>query len=218
MYHPRHLGASGAEDPRNVDRAAIDRLLDFWFGPLGDDGTVDREHRVLWFYPSEDFDQRCREGFAGDLARAARGDLDPWASTPHGRLALIILLDQFSRNIYRGTARAFAQDAKAFALCEEGVADGMDRALRPAERLFFYLPLEHAEDITLQRLSVETFRRLCRAVAPAWRKDYESFLDYAQRHHDIIARFGRFPHRNAALERPSTPEEIEFLKQPGSSF
>ena len=114
--------------------------------------------------------------------------------------------------------RAFATDAMALDLALEGMRLGVDAALPPLERLFFYLPLEHAEDITLQRLSVETFRRLCRAVAPAWRKDYESFLDYAQRHHDIIARFGRFPHRNIALGRESTPEEIDFLKQPGSSF
>jgi len=201
-----------------VDRAAIDRLLDFWFGPLGDDGTVDREHRVLWFYPSEDFDQRCREGFAGDLARAARGDLDPWASTPHGRLALIILLDQFSRNIYRGTARAFAQDAKAFALCEEGVADGMDRALRPAERLFFYLPLEHAEDRTAQQRSVERFERLCDEVSSEQRPLFEDFLDYARRHRAIIERFGRFPHRNKPLGRASTAEECEFLAGPDASF
>jgi len=201
-----------------VDRAAIDRLLDFWFGPLGDDGTVDREHRVLWFYPSEDFDQRCREGFAGDLARAARGDLDPWASTPHGRLALIILLDQFSRNIYRGTARAFAQDAKAFALCEEGVADGMDRALRPAERLFFYLPLEHAEDRTAQQRSVECLERLCDEISSEQRPLFEDFLDYARRHRAIIERFGRFPHRNKTLGRASTAEECEFLAGPDASF
>ena len=132
-----------------------------------------------------------------------------------GRLALIVLLDQFSRHIHRGTGAAFAQDPAAQRLATDGIERGLDRDLIPAARSFFYLPLEHAEDIALQRLSVESFRRLCDEVAPAWRKDYESFLDYAQRHHDIIARFGRFPHRNAALGRQSTPEEIEIPEAAG---
>ncbi len=201
-----------------MDREPIDRLLHFWFGKLADDGSVDREHRVLWFDASEEFDRRCREEFATDLARAAAGDLDQWCSTPRGRLALIILLDQFSRNIYRGTARAFAQDAKALALCEEGLADGTDRVLRPAERLFFYMPLQHAEDRAAQQRSTECLERLCAEVSAEPRPLFEEFLDYARRHQAVVERFGRFPHRNAVLGRASTPAELEFLAGPDSSF
>jgi uncharacterized protein (DUF924 family) len=115
-------------------------------------------------------------------------------------------------------AQAFAQDPAAQELALAGIDDGIDRELAPVQRSFFYLPLEHAEDRALQALSVECYERLAATVADRWRKDYASFLDYARRHRDVIERFGRFPHRNAALGRPSTPEEIAFLQQPGSSF
>jgi len=175
---------------------------------------------VLWFDASEEFDRRCREEFATDLARAAGGDLDQWCSTPRGRLALIILLDQFSRNIHRGTARAFAQDAKAFALCEEGLADATDRILRPGERVFFYMPLQHAEDRAAQRRSIECLERLCAEVSAEQRPLFEEFLNYAyaRRHQAVVQRFGRFPHRNAVLGRVSTRAELEFLAGPDSSF
>ena len=197
----------------------IDEVLDFWLGACGADGALDPAKRKMWFGDGRRHDAAIRQRFGALHERAARGELEPhWTQDARGRLALIVVLDQFSRHIHRDSGAAFAQDAAAQRLATDGIAAALDRGLIPAARSFFYLPLEHAEDITLQRLSVETFRRLCRAVAPAWRKDYESFLDYAQRHHDIIARFGRFPHRNIALERESTPEEIDFLKQPGSSF
>jgi uncharacterized protein (DUF924 family) len=173
----------------------------------------------MWFGDGRKYDAEIRERFGALHGRAAGAEFEEqWAESARGRLALIVLLDQFSRHIHRGTGAAFAQDPAAQRLVVDGIARGLDHGLIPAARSFFYLPLEHAEDIALQRLSVEHFGRLCDGVTPAWRKDYESFLDYAQRHHDIIARFGRFPHRNAALGRPSTAEEIEFLKQPGSSF
>jgi uncharacterized protein (DUF924 family) len=197
----------------------IDEVLDFWLGACGADGALDPAKRKMWFGDGRRHDAAIRQRFGALHERAARGELEPdWTQDARGRLALIVVLDQFSRHIHRDSGAAFAQDAAAQRLATDGIAAALDRGLIPAARSFFYLPLEHAEDITLQRLSVETFRRLCRAVAPAWRKDYESFLDYAQRHHDIIARFGRFPHRNIALGRESTPEEIDFLKQPGSSF
>jgi len=162
---------------------------------------------------------RLRERFGALNERASRGELDTdWAATPQGRIALIVLLDQFSRHIYRDTAAAYAQDAAAQRLAAEGINEGADHALIPARRAFFYLPLEHAEDIELQRLCVRCLDGLAHTVAPAWRKDYAGFLDYARRHCEVIERFGRFPHRNALLGRASTPEEIEFLKQPGSSF
>ena len=194
-------------------------VLDFWLAGCGADGALDAAKRRMWFGDGRKHDAAIRERFGALHARAAAGELErDWAGDARGRLALIVLLDQFSRHIHRDTGAAFAQDAAAQRLATAGIAHGLDSELIPAARTFFYLPLEHAEDIALQRLSVESFRGLCDAVAPAWRKDYEGFVDYAQRHHDIIARFGRFPHRNAALGRRSTPEEIEFLEQPGSSF
>jgi len=197
----------------------IEQVLDFWLGACGADGALDPGKRRMWFGDGRKYDAEIGARFGALYGRAAGGGLEAmWAESPRGRLALIVLLDQFSRHIHRGSGSAFAQDPAAQRLAVDGIERGLDRALIPAARSFFYLPLEHAEDISLQRLSVESFRRLCDYVAPPWRKDYESFLDYAQRHHDIIARFGRFPHRNDALGRESTPEEIEFLKQPGSSF
>ncbi len=151
-------------------------------------------------------------------ARAA-GELEAeWGATPRGRIALIIVLDQFSRHIHRGTPAAFAQDPAAQRLALAGVEQGTDRALIPAQRAFFYLPFEHAEDLALQRRGVQLFQLLATEVAPAWRKEYTGFSDYAGHHRDIVERFGRFPHRNTVLGRASTPEETEFLKQPGSSF
>ncbi len=151
------------------------------------------------------------ETFETDIARAVRGELDHWCATPRGQLALIVLLDQFSRNIYRGTARAFAQDRKALAVCRDGLEPGTDRALRPVERLFFYMPLQHAEDRDAQRRSVESFEGLLAEVAPLHRPLCQGFRDYAHRHRAVIERFGRFPHRNVILGRPSTPEELAFL-------
>jgi uncharacterized protein (DUF924 family) len=197
----------------------IEQVLDFWLGGCRADGALDPAKRRMWFGDGRKHDADIRARFGALHERACRGELDDeWARSARGRLALIVLLDQFSRHIHRDTSGAFAQDPAAQRLATDGIERGLDRDLIPAARSFFYLPLEHAEDIALQRLSVESFGRLCDEVDGDWRKDYEGFLDYARRHHDIIARFGRFPHRNAALGRPSSPEEIEFLKQPGSSF
>ena len=197
----------------------LETILEFWLGACGADGALDPAKRRMWFGDGRKHDDEIRARFGALHERAARGELEAtWAASARGRLALIIVLDQFSRHIHRGTAVAFAQDTMAQHLVKDGIERGLDRDLIPAARSFVYLPLEHAEDIALQRLSVESFRGLCDVVAPAWRKDYESFLDYAQRHRDIIERFGRFPHRNAVLARASTAEEAEFLEQPGSSF
>jgi len=197
----------------------IEKVLDFWFGACGADGALDPTRQKMWFGDGKKYDTEIRERFGALHQRACRGELDAeWCKTPQGRMALIVLLDQFSRHVHRGAALSFAQDPAAQRLALDGINDGADRELIPAQRSFFYLPFEHAEDVELQRLSVRCFESLARAVAPAHQKDYDSFLDYAQRHLAIIERFGRFPHRNAILARASTPEEIEFLKQPGSSF
>ena len=197
----------------------IERILEFWFGASRADGTLDPAKQKMWFGDGRKYDAAVREQFGALHARASRKELNlEWLVTPLGRISLIIVLDQLSRHIHRGTPLAFAQDPAAQQLALEGVKENVDRKLTPAQRAFFYIPFEHAEDIELQRLGVRCFDGLARTVPEALRGEYESYLDYARRHRDIIERFGRFPHRNAILGRQSTPEEIEFLKQPGSSF
>src|SRR5262249_54362454 len=146
------------------------------------------------------------------------GHLDGWLSSALGHLALIILTDQFPRNIYRGSPRAFEFDHLARAWCIDGLKEGIDRKLRPVERVFFYLPLEHSEDLNDQSLCVSLFYDLAGAVSPELKRPFSNFVDFALRHQAIIERFGRFPHRNAILGRESTSEEIQFLRQPDSSF
>jgi len=197
----------------------FEQVLEFWFGKCAADGALDRAKQKMWFSDGRNYDAAIRKQFGKLHRRARRGELDAeWAATPRGRIALIVVLDQFSRHIHRGTATAFAQDPAAQRLADAGVEQGADRALVPAQRAFFYLPFEHAEDLQLQRLGARLFERLATEVAPAWRKEYTSFADYSGHHRDIIERFGRFPHRNSILGRESTAEELEFLKQPGSSF
>ncbi len=153
-----------------------------------------------------------RERFLATVERAAAGDLTAWEMEPRSLLALIVVLDQFPRNMFRGNARAFATDAHALAAAQRMVAAGWDQGLSPVERMFVYLPFEHAEDAAMQARALELFDRI--AAAP----ELGDVIDYARRHQAVIARFGRFPHRNEILGRVSTPEEIEFLSQPGSSF
>jgi uncharacterized protein (DUF924 family) len=197
----------------------IEQVLEFWFGACGADGSLDPVKRRMWFSDGGKHDAEIRKRFRKLYRSAARGELDgEWAATPRGRAALIVVLDQFSRHIHRGTAAAFAQDPAAQRLASAGVEQGVDRELLPIQRAFFYLPFEHAEDLKLQKLGARLFERLSTEVAPAWRKDYINFADYSGHHRDIVERFGRFPHRNVILGRVSTPEEIEFLKQPGSAF
>jgi uncharacterized protein (DUF924 family) len=180
-------------------------VLDFWFG---EPNSRERGRpRKLWFQKSEGFDAEIRRRFLVTWERAARGELERWKATPLASLALVVALDQCPRNMYRGTARAFASDSLALAASRETIARGFDRLLSPVERTFIYLPFAHAEDLAAQRRSLALFREL----------DPED-MQSAKRHYEIIARFGRFPHRNAILGRQSTAEEAEFLKQPGSSF
>jgi uncharacterized protein (DUF924 family) len=153
-----------------------------------------------------------RTRFSGVCDKAARGELTGWGETPLAALALVILLDQFPRNIFRGTAQAFASDALAIEVAGRILERGFDRALRPIERVFAYLPFEHAENLEAQQRSLALFGELARDVLGT------NYLEYVRRHHEIIARFGRFPHRNDCMGRASTPEEIEFLKQGGSRF
>lgn len=188
---------------------AAQDILDFWF---------DEANQAHWFAADAAFDARIRTRFGDAVEAAATGGLDDWAATPAGWLALLILLDQCPRNLYRGAARAWTQDVRAQRVALSGLARGDDRQLPPLWRVFAYLPLEHAEDRALQQRSVALFEALCADVPAEQRQRFEDFLDYARRHREVIARFGRFPHRNAALGRPGTPEETHYLAQPGAGF
>jgi uncharacterized protein (DUF924 family) len=184
-------------------------VLAFWFDPA---------HHSKWYDADAVFDAQIREQFAESIEQAASGKLIDWTATPSGWLALLIVLDQFSRNIYRNDSRAWAQDLRAQRLTLSGIEEGYDRQLPAIQRVFAYMPLEHAEDIGLQRRSVMLFDALCNDVPPDQRDSYSGFLDYARQHEAVIARFGRFPHRNAVLGRASTPEERVYLAEPGAGF
>lgn len=192
-----------------------DDVLTFWFGEPGSPPLAKSQQ---WFTKDAAFDSAIRDRFGPTLEAGVRGELSVWRSTPRGQLATIILFDQFSRNMFRGDPRSFAQDALAQALTKEVLTSESYMALAPVERSFVLMPLMHAEDIRLQGKCVVEFEKLAR-IAP---KDLAGFfansLDYAKQHEAIIKRFGRFPHRNAILGRESTRLEIDFLKEPGSSF
>ena len=191
--------------------AQAQTVLDFWFLPPDNPGYG--QSRAEWFRKDEAFDARIAERFGALIDDALAGGLRAWEATPHGALARLIVLDQLTRNVHRGTPRAFAGDAQALALAQSLTDQGLDQQLPPMLRAFAYLPFEHAEDLAMQARAVELFQLLSQA-----QPGFESMLDYAQRHQEVIARFGRFPHRNAILGRPSTPQEVAFLRQPGSSF
>jgi uncharacterized protein (DUF924 family) len=198
--------------------SGAEEILDFWFGDLPAGAPVPAERMALWFGGGEATDRLIRERFAGTVREAAAGAAAAWRQTPRGALALILLLDQFPRNIYRGSDLAYAHDRQAQLLTLAGLAAAQDLRLTIVERAFFYLPLEHAEDAELQAESVAAFSRLLAVAPAALRETCRGFLDYAERHRAIIGRFGRFPHRNAALGRTSTAAEEDFLRQPGASF
>lgn len=186
-------------------------VLDFWFAPEGD--PAHNKTRAEWFRKDDNFDATIRTRFGALIEDGLRGDLAGWRSTPTGAVAEIIVLDQFTRNAFRNSARAFAGDARALDAARALVAAGGDRTLPGVYRQFIYLPFEHAEDLAMQDEAVRLFRELS-IDEPA----LADLLVWAEKHRVIVARFGRFPHRNAVLGRTSTPEEDVFLKQPGSSF
>ncbi|MBO6784797.1 MAG: DUF924 domain-containing protein [Alphaproteobacteria bacterium] len=184
---------------------SADEVLAFWFDEAG---------RDAWFEKDEAFDETVRARF-GEACHAARdGKLETWVESPRGCLALIILIDQFSRNIHRDSPLAWSADIHALALTKLAIDKGYDQKLGHAHRMFLYMPLMHSENLADQELSVEMFERLAQDGA----ENGETTVEFAERHRDIVARFGRFPHRNETLGRESTPEEEEFLKEPDSSF
>jgi uncharacterized protein (DUF924 family) len=199
----------------DADYAALDEharaIFDCWFGAPGS-ATFGKD-RKLWFARDAAFDAMLRERFGGLLEAAGQGALDAWAHTPLGALALVLLLDQFSRNIHRGTAHAFATDDHALRIARQMVANGSDLRLPGLfHRAFAYMPFEHDESFDSQRESLRLFEPFQGQPGAA------SYYRSALRHAEVIERFGRFPHRNALLGRASTEEEVAFLREPGSSF
>lgn len=197
---------------------SIDSVIRYWFGEHPDDAAVIREKSDLWWKKNPAVDEEIRLRFEAAVEAEMREELKSRDDSPRGRLARILLLDQFPRNMYRGSARAFAGDERAGKLAREALDQGMDRNLRPVERVFLYLPFEHSEHAPDQATAVRLFVALLDEVPETLKPPFRNFLDFARKHKDIVDRFGRFPHRNAILGRASTPEELEFLKGPGSSF
>ena len=214
---PTHLSLPLAHvlDPR------LSQVLEYWLGaelPTNDSAWARKD---LWFTKREETDEEIRRLFGAVLQEALAGRLDAEAlEQPLGMLAVLIVLDQFTRNAYRGTPKSFAGDARALQLARQAIDRGWDtdEAIPPLARIFMYLPLEHAEDLALQQSSVVAFEQLHQEAPPPLRAFFASTLDYARRHLTVIQAFGRFPHRNPILGRPSTPAEKAYLSQPGAGF
>jgi uncharacterized protein (DUF924 family) len=201
-----------------MESIAAEALLAFWFGHGPQAGASPAERQRQWFASDPAFDAALRARFGPLVDDAAAGRLDVWCASPRGRLALILLLDQLPRNLFRGQARAFATDAAASACTLAGIDAGHDRALNLIERSFFYLPLQHAEDLALQELSVAKCEALALEAPPALRDALAAGVEYAVLHRDLIARFGRFPHRNRVLGRSPTAAETRHLAEGGQRF
>jgi uncharacterized protein (DUF924 family) len=197
---------------------APDDVLWFWLGDVDGDGLAEEALTQRWWRKDRDFDHEVAAKFEPTWQAIMAGDREAWLAQPHSRLAYVIVLDQFSRNMFRDTPRAFEGDSKALRVAADGVERGFDRALHGHERVFFYMPFMHSEELAMQERSVELFTKLRDQTEGRVREAVAGNVDYAKRHRDVIARWGRFPHRNRILGRPSTPAELEFLRQPGSSF
>jgi uncharacterized protein (DUF924 family) len=199
------------------------KVRDFWFGktPLAAEQLPRRVD--LWFGSKspelrQKVDEALRDRFQPLVESALAGELAQWADGPRRRLSLILLLDQFPRNIFRGTPRAFAGDEQALSLALTGMQSVADAALNPVERIFFYMPLQHAESLEVQEESVAAYKRLLVEAPEVIREVFQGCLGYAERHREVIRQFGRFPHRNAMLGRTSTPEEEAYLREGGETF
>jgi len=211
MLQNRSKGAAKVTDP-------LEGILDFWFGELNEHGCSSPEHRKRWWTKSDAFDEAIQSHFLDDYEAIVVGEREAWRSTARGALAYIIVLDQFSRNMFRGTPKMFAADELAREVCREGLDAGFDAELSFDERVFFYLPLEHSESTTDHELCMELFERLLESAPQPLEGDAKYYLDFALRHKAIIEHFGRYPHRNEILGRASSDEEAKFLEEPGSSF
>jgi len=194
-------------------RDRVQAILTFWFGDSSDPSSDYGQQRQAWFKKDPGFDATIRQQFLADYENARQGHLHSWIQQPRPCLALVLLLDQVPRNIFRDSSQSFATDAQALAVARQGLGLGWDQSLIPVERVFLYLPFEHSEDLAHQDTSLRLFQSLAQG-----HPELQTTLDYARRHRDVIQRFGRFPHRNGILGRASTAAEVEFLQQPGSRF
>ena len=209
----------------NAPRGSVTRqattaeeVLQFWLGELDADGMSTPAHSARWWKKDPDFDAEISGRFGKLHGAAVRGELTSWLKTPRGLLAAVILVDQFSRNMFRGDPKTWAWDHVALRLASDAIDRGWDRQLASHERVFLYMPLMHAEDLPAQERCIALFEGLADEVGGAAGDRLRGNIKFAIAHRDIVARFGRFPHRNAILGRACTPEELDFLQQPGSSF
>jgi len=200
------------------DQIRIEAILSFWFKEAELSAPQIDRRMDIWFGEDPVFDHEIEKEFANDVEEASQGDLDHWAHEPRGRLALILLLDQFRRNIYRNSAKAFEKDRAALKMCVEGAMAKKDASLDPIERVFFYMPLQHAESAKVQAKSCELYNKLAEAVSATHRETFMTIAQFAELHRDIVDQFGRFPHRNVLLGRKNTPEEDEYLAGETPSF
>jgi uncharacterized protein (DUF924 family) len=190
----------------------ITEIHDFWFGELDENGLCKTDRNALWFGADETTDALCRDRFGAALALALIGKLDAWQANDRDVVALVVLLDQFSRNIHRGAAQAFDGDPMALALAQDTIASDRHLRLPLIHRVFVYLPLEHSENLVLQNQCVALFEQLAKASG---HPQFASFTRFAAAHRDVIAQFGRFPHRNAVLGRQSSATELAYLEKHG---
>lgn len=195
-----------------------EEILDFWIGPLGPEGLGNGKRVERWFKPDPELDRQLKDRFESELVAARSGERDDWLASPRGRLAMVVLLDQFSRNIYRGTPEMFASDDRALQVARSALDRGDDGEHRLEERVFLLMPLMHAEDMSSQNECVRRFEHLHANAGGAAKNTLGNMLYFARRHREIIERFGRYPHRNVILGRTTTAEEAEFLKEKDSSF
>ncbi len=200
------------------DKIRIDAILSFWFKEQALSAPQIDRRMDIWFGEDPVFDHEIEKEFAGDIERACKGQLDHWGDDPRGRLALILLIDQFRRNIHRNTVAAFSKDKLALKLCVEGAMHKKDKGLSPIQKVFFYMPLQHAESRRVQKKSCDIFRKLSEAVSPTFKETFDTITQFAELHADIVLQYGRFPHRNAILGRENTPEEQEYLSGDAPSF
>jgi uncharacterized protein (DUF924 family) len=193
------------------DQIRIDAILSFWFREQELSAPQIDRRMDVWFGEDPVFDHEIEKEFSGDVKNASEGKLDHWAHTPHGRLALILLFDQFRRNIHRNSIESFTKDKTALKLCVEGAMEKKDKGLTPIQRVFFYMPLQRAESRKVQKKSVEIYNRLAEVVSATDLETFQTIAQFAELRADIVEQFGRFPHRNVVLKRQNTPEEDEFL-------
>ncbi|MEM6449454.1 MAG: DUF924 family protein [Cyanobacteria bacterium P01_D01_bin.105] len=222
LPQPPFQGSSQAPSQASNElayRARTEAILTFWFG--APDSKAFGQYRKQWFLKNDEFDRQIRQRFITDIEKAASGDYDHWQSSAHSSaesaMALLLLLDQFPRNVYRGSPQSFATDGKASQVASYLVDTGLDQTMPPVYRFFVYVPFEHQEAIASQNRAVALMSALVNTT-PNLDEGLKNGLDFAIRHRDVIKRFGRFPHRNEILGRPSTAEEAAFLQQPGSRF